>query len=157
MAKETTVNVETGIVKTTFSTKCNSVETELNISFDFSNLTQEQVYELALRSAIIDFQRTIRPLTQNEAIEKYDGTVVIVGEKRKRVVSLSVKLCKSSTRARHLQKTRPRHFSTLSKVCKQKWKRTKNLPSASKPTTNMATCRCEAVFKTMLLNPKLEV
>lgn len=104
MAKETTVNVETGIVKTTFSTKCNSVETELNISFDFSNLTQEQVYELALRSAIIDFQRTIRPLTQNEAIEKYDGTVVIVGEKRKRVVSLSVKALQKFNKGETLTK-----------------------------------------------------
>jgi len=104
MAKETTVNVETGIVKTTFSTKCNSVETELNISFDFSNLTQEQVYELALRSAIIDFQRTIRPLTQNEAIEKYDNTVVIVGEKRKRVVSLSVKALQKFNKGETLTK-----------------------------------------------------
>ena len=91
MSKETTVDLTSQIVTTTFKTKCNLVDTELNISFDFSNLTQEEVYELALRSAIIDFQRLIRPLTSGEAVEKYNNSTVTVGEKRKKVVSLSTR------------------------------------------------------------------
>jgi len=91
MSKETTVDLTSQIVTTTFKTKCNLVDTELNISFDFSNLTQEEVYELALRSAIIDFQRLIRPLTSSEAVEKYNNSTVTVGEKRKKVGSLSTR------------------------------------------------------------------
>ena len=91
MSKETTVDLTSQIVTTTFKTKCNGVDTELNILFNFSNLTQEQVYELALRSAVIDFQRLIRPLTSGEAVEKYNNSTVTVGEKRKKVVSLSTK------------------------------------------------------------------
>lgn len=91
MSKETTVNLTSQIVTTTFKTKCNLVDTELNILFDFSNLTQEEVYELALRSAVIDFQRLIRPLTSGEARKTYNNSTVTVGEKRKKVVSLSTR------------------------------------------------------------------
>lgn len=84
----TTINTATKIVQTTFSTKCSGVPVPLNITFNFSTITEETLYALALRSVIIDFQRTLRDMPSREVHEKFNDVTIVVGEKAKRTTSL---------------------------------------------------------------------
>lgn len=101
MAKETIINLDEKVVTTTFKTKINEVEVETTIEFDFSNIETEDVYALALRSVVIDFQRKLRTLSAGE-VEAMDGTKVTVGEKQKRTETLSVTAFKKFNKGEEL-------------------------------------------------------
>jgi len=68
----------------TFSTKLdNGDKVQLTITFDFSNVPKDQIIEWALSNRVIAFQRSLRALTKDEAMELNNSTVHVLNCGRK--------------------------------------------------------------------------
>ena len=86
--RATEINVSKKLVKVTRSTKHPARgRVECKWELDFSKVTPEQLYELATRSAVIDYQRTFRDLTKDESkkmdVGNFDVSELFVAKERK--------------------------------------------------------------------------
>jgi len=61
----------------------NGDKVRLTITFDFSNVSREQIIEWALSNRVIAFQRSLRALTKDEALELNNSTIHVLNCGRK--------------------------------------------------------------------------
>jgi len=61
----------------------NGDKVQLTITFDFSDVSREQIIEWALSNRVIAFQRSLRALTKGEALELNNSTVHVLNCGRK--------------------------------------------------------------------------
>jgi len=85
--RETSINVPKKAVTVTRSTKRGNSAHRCKWELDFSKVTPEQMYELATRSVVIDYQRTFRELSDNDAKKmeagKFDVSELFIAKERK--------------------------------------------------------------------------
>jgi len=86
--RKATKTVSDKKVTAVFNTRCAGMQKRdgqgIEITFDFSGVTDTRIMSMAASTAIIDFQPVLRGLTASEAVEKYDGKTVMIEEERKR-------------------------------------------------------------------------
>jgi len=75
-------------VTATFNTRCKGMikgdGQGITVTFDFTQVTDGRLMNMAASTAIIDFQPILRALSASDALEKWDNKTVIVEEERKR-------------------------------------------------------------------------
>jgi len=85
--RETSINVSKKSVTVTRSTKRGNLAHRCKWELDFSKVTPEQMYELATRSVVIDYQRTFRELSDVDAkkmeVGKLDVSELFIAKERK--------------------------------------------------------------------------